>query len=130
MKNYRYRVKDQDFIVSEEENENVKAAILAGKTKIFFRSGKIAHLEGYDFPYGAIPTDNPIDINPKDEVLALKGESKILEGIGDRRDLKYLNETHEDFYSRMKWAHGNGDCCKRAGLRNGSLKSELFKSKI
>lgn len=105
MKNHRYRVEDKDFIVSEEEHQKIKSLMSQGKSIISLQSGNMVNLSYFKYE---TETDLPVDGN--ESLLALKGKSNILEGIGDRRDFDL--ESHNDFFTRMGWEH-NPDCrCK------------------
>lgn len=117
MKNHRYRVEDQDFIVSEEEHERIKELMTQGKSIIQLQSGSMVNLSYFKYEK---ETDRPVDA--KESPLALKGESNVLEGFGEPREFDL--ESHVAFYLSQGWPHGDNCSCKKFAIAKAKLGSK------
>ncbi len=112
--NYRYRMIDADFVLSKQEHEYCVAQFKKGTNIIALRNDTF--LVNMAMLKSASPTDLPTDAQ-----YALRMDpARLLPGRGERDVLEirravrpFMRATHEEYYARMGWPHGDDCICKK-----------------
>jgi hypothetical protein len=100
MRNFRYRLVDVDYILSEEEHEKVKEFVAKGNNNIFLRGGSL--MINMSFVRSINETDELTDMQLAERSKILKLEQGNLSEEREKGRV-FLQNTHNEFYERMKW---------------------------
>jgi len=110
--NYRYKLLEKDYVLSQEEHDIVTESIKQKQSSVFLRNGTL--MINVNFVAAISTTDDLTDIEKekKAKVLLLtEPEGTFIKGR--KKATSILMRTHKEFYDRMKWEHEDNCPCKK-----------------
>ncbi len=111
--NWKYRVDDEDLILSEEENRQVLELQERGeKGIVILRNGDLRL--NLSFIRYVKPTENLTGMQENEKLSFLPLAKRSMETYQERRSKLqgFIRVSHDDFYNRMGWEHFPTCACK------------------
>ncbi len=115
MRNFKYAVGDKEYVLSPEEHGQILLLVEKGKSGLMIlRGGKL--ILNLAFIRSANETDDLTAVQEKlrEETLKLPMESEKTYQEKRASGQGFMKATHEEFYARMNWEHGENCSCKEA----------------
>ena len=106
MKNWKYRIDNNDIILSDAEHEKIKQGIKDKLPIIELREGSLAVNPSFIRFYSR--TDKNTEPEEKERLKKFSQSSAGLRPVGE-----WLANHHNDFYERMGWEHAENCSCRK-----------------
>jgi hypothetical protein len=110
--NYRYKLLEKDYVLSQEEHDLVTESIKQRKPSVFLRNGTL--MINMNFVAAISTTDDPTEVESQNArtVMKLPESTKSLKE-DRKKGREFFRATHNEMYARMGWEHPDDCSCKK-----------------